>query len=298
MTNVSVIIPTYKDWSRLKLCLEALSKQTYPKDQFEVIVVNNDPGDECPFVLPAANIKIIEEAKPGSYAARNAGIKIAKGEILAFTDSDCIPDKGWIENGVYALVPLLTRKSLLSGYINLFFSTPAKLTLAECYEKYFAFPHQRNEKRYLRSMVTANAFIPAHTFAKLGFFNEGLMSGGDHEFGNRALQNNYKILFGKRVVVKHPARSSISDLLKKRRRVFGGKVYQSVFNGKNRILALFSHLVKSTMDYLGNLGHFFKPNNKAPAFDIIRCFIVVVLIIVVVFSEFFYLLFPNSAKRL
>jgi len=94
---VSVIIPTYRDWNRLKLCVNALKNQTYPKNRFEAIVVNNDPADPCPYCPLPDNFVLTTEGKPGSYAARNAGIKIAKGDILAFTDSDCIPYSDWIE---------------------------------------------------------------------------------------------------------------------------------------------------------------------------------------------------------
>src|SRR5690606_18431287 len=98
---VSIIIPTYKDWQRLSLCLEALSKQTFPAENFEVIVVNNDPDDVVPtFISLPETWQIVSERKSGSYAARNRGLLLAKGEILGFTDSDCLPDKDWIYNAV------------------------------------------------------------------------------------------------------------------------------------------------------------------------------------------------------
>ncbi len=102
MPFVSVIIPTYHDWERLGyVCTNALfKKQTYPKDHFEAIIINNAPEDSSPeFNLPD-NFKIISESKPGSYAARNKGVSVARGEIIAFTDSDCIPCPDWIEQGV------------------------------------------------------------------------------------------------------------------------------------------------------------------------------------------------------
>src|SRR5690606_33493940 len=97
--KISVIIPTYHDWARLILCVEALKNQSFPQEDFEVLIVNNDPLDKVPAGFPIfPNFSIINEEKPGSYAARNSAIKIAKGEILAFTDSDCIPDKDWLQN--------------------------------------------------------------------------------------------------------------------------------------------------------------------------------------------------------
>ena len=86
---VSIIIPTYKDWSRLNLCLKAMENQSYPLEKFEVIVVNNAPGENPPSgFLFRNNWTLITEEKSGSYAARNKALKICKGKIVGFTDSD------------------------------------------------------------------------------------------------------------------------------------------------------------------------------------------------------------------
>jgi glycosyltransferase involved in cell wall biosynthesis len=96
-----VIIPTFCD-SRLKFGLSALNKQTYPKNLYEIIVVNNDANSTIPdeTKLLFKDVIFINEHKEGSYAARNTGIKHSSGCILAFTDSDCIPNTKWIEEGV------------------------------------------------------------------------------------------------------------------------------------------------------------------------------------------------------
>src|SRR5215217_5319918 len=96
---VSIIIPTYHDWARLELCIEAIKSQSYPAHLIEVIIVNNDPDDSPPEMFKIEpNIKLISESKPGSYAARNTALENISGEIVAFTDSDCIPDIDWISN--------------------------------------------------------------------------------------------------------------------------------------------------------------------------------------------------------
>src|SRR3954452_20493964 len=120
---VSIIIPTYNDWKRLSLCVNALADQSYSKDKFEVIIVNNNPADTIPanFILPDNAIIITEEA-PGSYAARNAALRMAKGEIIGFTDSDCIPDPNWIKNAVDYLESNSTC-SRIAGKIAVFFET-------------------------------------------------------------------------------------------------------------------------------------------------------------------------------
>ena len=75
---VSIIIPTYKDWDRLKICLNALNDQSYPYNKFEVVVINNDTNNLPPYKINNLNVKLINEKTIGSYAARNAGIKLQK----------------------------------------------------------------------------------------------------------------------------------------------------------------------------------------------------------------------------
>jgi len=150
---ISVIIPTYHDWERLSYCIEALDKQTYLKESFEVIIVNNDPKDQVPrdYYLPL-NMTITAEGTSGSYAARNKGISLAKGEIFAFTDSDCIPDTNWLCNAVqfFEKYPEYDR---IGGKVALFFSG-SQYTLAEAYEIVYAFRQDENVKK--GRSVTAN----------------------------------------------------------------------------------------------------------------------------------------------
>jgi glycosyltransferase involved in cell wall biosynthesis len=213
MTFVSVIIPTYKDWNRLKLCIDALIKQTYPQDQFEVIVVNNGHGDSCPFELLAANIKIIEEAKPGSYAARNAGIRIAKGEILAFTDSDCIPDRDWLKNAIaeFDKHPDLDR---IAGAVNIF---PIKEnpSYINKYESMYAI--RQDKYAALGKAATANFLVRAKLFNTVGLFIDSVFSGEDHEWNLRASDLGFTIAYGNDCIVSHPARNKRQILSKTKR---------------------------------------------------------------------------------
>ncbi len=91
---VSVIIPVYNDAGRLRICLAALHKQTYDSDRYEIIVIDNG-SDPSPVMdnlkVEFDNVVYDQELTPGSYAARNKGITIAKGDVIAFTDADCIP---------------------------------------------------------------------------------------------------------------------------------------------------------------------------------------------------------------
>jgi len=231
---VSVIVPAYHDWERLKICIDALLNQTYPQENFEVIIVNNDPADTPPDLSLPENFRIISEEKPGSYAARNAGIKKAKGEILAFTDADCIPEPGWIKEGI-KVFNSDKRVSRVGGKVDLFFKNK-RLTIAEIYEKAFAFRQQRHVEKS-GTAVTANMFSKRKVFESVGMFDENKYSGEDIEWGIRAQKRGFKIKYSAMAIVKHPARHTLKQLFSKSRRIAGG-LADSVFSNKNKIVVI------------------------------------------------------------
>ena len=261
---VTIIIPVYNDWKRLSLCLNALSKQSFAKEDFEIIVVNNDPGDAVPSdYLLSDNCKIITEPKPGSYAARNAAIKISRGKIIGFTDSDCIPDKNWIRNAVKYLSDNNTC-SRIAGKIEIFFKS-AKPSKTELYDKVFAF----NQKGYVHesgTCVTANLFTYLYVFKNIGYFNENLMSGGDFSWGTLAQKEGYKIDYVENVIVNHPARGNLKELIKKEKRVGGS---QAIFlKEKSNILVNIAQFIielrprRGALKWIFNKGKELSINNK------------------------------------
>src|SRR5690554_1057210 len=73
--RVSIVVPTYRDWEGLECCLKALVLQHYLGDRCDVLVVNNAPHEAAPAGIPSPDkARMLAEAKPGSYAARNRGI--------------------------------------------------------------------------------------------------------------------------------------------------------------------------------------------------------------------------------
>ena len=210
---VSVIIPTYDDWDRLKKCLFALSNQTYPQNRFEVIVINNNPNDTVPDDIKKYKCIILKEIEIGSYAARNRGISFSKGDILAFTDSDCIPDTFWIEKAVIRFNKGCDR---IAGFIDIF-PMKTNANLAEMYDIIFGFDQEVSASNGLS--VTANMFAKKSLFERYGSFNNLLFSGGDTEWSRRVYSEGVSIVYASDVIVKHPARKSLKELFEKRYRV-------------------------------------------------------------------------------
>jgi glycosyltransferase involved in cell wall biosynthesis len=103
--KISVVVPTYKRPALLKRCLEALFRQQFPKDAFEIIVVADGPDEstqrlaEIEFAKHTGHYArhFSLKTKKGPAAARNAGWQLTKGELIIFTDDDCVPDGKWLQ---------------------------------------------------------------------------------------------------------------------------------------------------------------------------------------------------------
>lgn len=240
---ISVIIPVYNDYDRLKKCLEILDSQTYPKQSYEVIVIDNNSTDNIKSLVETfEQTKYAFEAVPGSYSARNTGLSIAQGEILGFTDSDCAPAENWIEKGV-ANILKHPGCGLVAGRINFAFQDPENPHPAELYDSLY-FLQQETYIKEDHFGATANVFTTRQIFDSVGLFNATLKSGGDREWGERVYAAGYKQIYAADVEIAHPARASFQELNKKLRRVYKGGFY---INKKSEI-PIFDLLRELTFD--------------------------------------------------
>jgi glycosyltransferase involved in cell wall biosynthesis len=103
---VSVIVATYRRPASLARCLEQLTRADYPRDCFEVVVVD-DGGDIdlAPVCAPfgeSVTLRLLRQVNSGAAAARNLGANAARGDVLLFTDDDCLVQEGWIRACVEA----------------------------------------------------------------------------------------------------------------------------------------------------------------------------------------------------
>ncbi len=220
---VSVIIPVFNDSKRLALCLKALQNQTYPQNLYEIIVVDNGSEENIKDVVTQFSQAFTTfESRPGSYAARNKGISLAKGEVIGFTDSDCIPALDWIEKGVKN-IQSVPNCGLVAGRIELFFKDADKPTPVELYESIeMSFPQQRSLEKQNYG-VTANLFTFKSVIDSVGLFDDTLKSCGDRQWGQRVFAAGYKQIYADDVFIAHPARDSFDELYKRVTRIVGGR---------------------------------------------------------------------------
>ena len=215
---VSVIIPVYNDPKGIRNCLTALSEQSYPDDRFEVIVVDNGSTDDTRSVINEFPVDLrIEDEIQGSYAARNAGIAHARGDVFAFVDADCTPEPNWIEAAISTLNE--QDADLVSGRIRFEFSDDSSPA-----ERFDAMVNMRNDKHAADGFAkTANVFVRRSVVEEIGDFPAHLQSGGDVYWTQLATDRGFTLSYASDAIVSHPARQ-LHPLLSKMYRVGKGSI--------------------------------------------------------------------------
>jgi GT2 family glycosyltransferase len=211
---VSVVVPHYRDLVGLDRCLAALGQQTIPAAQFEVVVAdNNSPeGESQVRTVVADRARVVIVREPGAGPARNGGVRTSRGEILAFVDSDCVPQADWLAAGLKAL----PAYDLIGGRVTVFAQDQARMTSAEAFERVFAFDFKTYIQR--KGFTGAgNMFCSRKLFDAVGGFRAGVSE--DLEWSRRAVAMGYRLGYAPSAIVAHPARRDWEELRRKWRRV-------------------------------------------------------------------------------
>jgi glycosyltransferase involved in cell wall biosynthesis len=204
--KVSVVIPTYKRPELLFKCLIKLCEQNFSKQWYEVIVITDGADIETESIV---NLMLQQcddfnfycfglDEKKGPAAARNKGASLAKGELILFTDDDCLPHKNWIENFWNAYV--INKKELVA------FTGRTIVPHADAptdYEKNVA--HLETAE-----FITANCACTKTTFNAVRGFDEDFPIAWreDSDFHFRLLSNNVPIIKVEDAMVEHPVRAA------------------------------------------------------------------------------------------
>ena len=167
---VSVIIPCFNDREVLDRCLQSLLAQDYPPERYEIIVVDNNSTDHSPDIVRRfERVNLLHESKQSAYASRNRGVREAKGDIIAFTDSDCVIPRDWIARIDRAMRE--PRVHLVLGHVQPSGKTHA-MHLLRAYERQkdsYVFNAPASEKFYGHA---GNMAVRRNVFSILGPFAE------------------------------------------------------------------------------------------------------------------------------
>jgi len=159
-------MPTYRRVDTLLRCLEALTRQDYPRDRFEILVVDDARSESVPRLVgdfaarnPGLNIRALPGQRRGPATARNIGWRAARGRVIAFIDDDAYPaDERWLLRG---LAPFADERVMgVSGSVHVPVDDPPT-------------DFQRNVQGLERGeFVTCNAFYRRSALERVGGFDE------------------------------------------------------------------------------------------------------------------------------
>lgn len=214
---ISIIIPTFREEKVLDRCLKSLLNQDYPSDKFEIILISKNKIE----VEENKKIKIIYNAN--FIHSRNEGAKIAKGQILAFIDDDCLAPKDWLSKAINyfedervglvggpALPPkeepdLLCR---IGGYLmSSFFVTG----FASSRYKLLSCSFEASED-YL---ILANNFIRRKAFESVSGFDTKIPAAEENDLYFRLKKRGHKLLYAPEIFVWHDVRPIFFPFIKR-----------------------------------------------------------------------------------
>ncbi len=226
--RISVVIPMRNAKHTIFACLTALNKQN--ERPYEVIIVDNNSNDgSYEMVLrnsemfPNLNIIISSQIKKGPAAARNKGISLATGEIIAFTDADCMPEKNWIKN-ILTIFQEDGDIDVVGGIEYGFY--PMSSSSGKLLSVSWLPPVERQQKSIIRCkkdffsgkfIATFNAAFKREMLLKISGFDEKFCPAGeDSDLWMRALEHNANILvWAPNMIVGHNQDISFIELVKK-----------------------------------------------------------------------------------
>ncbi|MBZ8179072.1 glycosyltransferase [Oscillatoria salina] len=225
LPSVSVIVPIYNGEKDLPDLVSCLLAQTYPAEQVEYLLVDNNSSDRTADLLQAAaedaanrglTIRSLTEKEiQSSYAARNTGIKAAISEILAFTDADCRPIPDWLQ---------LLVEPFANSEVGLVVGEIVGLPGTTLLEKYAEQKSVLSQKFTLEHPFcpygqTANLAIRREAFTEVGLFRPYMITGGDADICWRILQStDWKLEFAAKAIIRHRHRSNLRELRSQWRR--------------------------------------------------------------------------------
>jgi glycosyltransferase involved in cell wall biosynthesis len=227
MTNkpqLSVIIPTYNRQKKLKLCIYSLIKQDLSAEHYEIVVVDDNSTDNTYKAMEALekDHKSVQyyrlKKNLGSAAARNFGSVKANGDILVFTDSDCIAPNNFLEKINNFFMKNKDFSTLMGKEVLIFNKWPFK-SLSDYYNKKQNSQKKKKkiEKLIPRAHLNSSAFaIRKDSFLSVGGYNEKFKwAGEDHDLEYHLLKNKQQIFFDPDIYVYHHKYDKIITLVNK-----------------------------------------------------------------------------------
>lgn len=219
LPSVTVVVPTRDRAEELAECLAALARLDYPKDRLDVIVVDDCSADaEAVARVAAAHGArcIVNVCNLGPAGARNRAARGATGELLAFADSDCVADAGWLRN----LAPFFAwdRVGAVAGRTLGYYRESGLARYEEV-----SSPLDMGERLLFEAegptslyAPTCNLLVRRSVYDELGGLREELRLGEDVDFSWRLRESGHVLLYAPEGVVRHKHLDRLPAMLRRR----------------------------------------------------------------------------------
>lgn len=204
--SCSVIVPTRDRPAPLAACLEAIAALDHPRERLDVIVVN-DGGSAVAAVVGhfagRLDVAIVRTDGIGPAGARNRAAERARGDLLVFTDDDCVPAPDWI----CALLGRWAGDSKLAVGGRTTNGIPGNACAAASQAIVdLVYAHHNADPARARFLASNNLAVPADGFRELGGFDERFRTSEDRDFCARWLASGRRLVYADEALVVHAPR--------------------------------------------------------------------------------------------
>ena len=200
----SVIVPTFDRPEALTACVQAMRRLDYPRDRFEVIIV--DDGSRIPIAASHRHLEddvmitVLRQTNAGPASARNFGAQHARGDMLAFTDDDCRPTPQWLRELAQSFrdepAGLIGGRTV-NGLDDNLYSTASQMIVDEAYTYFF----RRGSD--LRFFASNNMATSAKLFDESGGFDPSFRTSEDRDFCDRWMLRGHPLVYAPEAIVYH-----------------------------------------------------------------------------------------------
>jgi glycosyltransferase involved in cell wall biosynthesis len=178
---VSVVMPAFNEEKYIERALKSVRDLDYPKERIEIIVVDNGSTDRTVEIAKKYADKVLIHPDVKVGAVRNFGVKNAKGDVIAFIDSDCLPAKNWLKDSLFYMQE---NSCDAVGGIYLLRSNPTWVESA-----WLINPKPKNG--LTNRLVGGSILISKNVFLLCGMFDESLNAGEDYALARALKENGY-----------------------------------------------------------------------------------------------------------
>ena len=219
--EISIVVPVFNSEATIAQCIESLLALDYPKDKYEIVVVDNASTDGTAKILDNYPVRVLPENRRGACCARNTGWRAAAYDLIAFTDSDCRVEKNWLSS----IAPHFQDPMVGASGGPLDSAKPQTVI-----EEYVIRKDILSQKRAMRNepisppfLITANAVYRREALEKVDGFDDAFtLAGEDADLCWRIVWLGYSIKYEPEATVIHQHRSTLRGMLKQVRNYGAG----------------------------------------------------------------------------